>query len=307
MGHGYREYETKLTRAFVTTAGYLVRLLANHKGFFDDCTHIIIDEVHERSVDTDLLCLLTKRLLSTHPNIRLILMSATVAAELYRDYFGISQPPVFVGVRKFPIEITYLEEIPKRLCFSKKETKVIDEIQEKCQSLRCRSPPNLHYMAKLHELAVQIAVRVGKQGSSVLIFVPGIADIVAIMELFEGIERTGLKYKCIPLHSEVPFEEQMSIFKTAEVGEVKIVIGTNAAESSLTIRDIDHVICTRLCKQIIYNEKSHRQMLELSWISQASAQQRAGRTGRVRKGNVYRLYPKTMFENNMAHFELGEM
>ena len=77
MGHGIREYETHNTRAWFVTTGYVVRLLANHPSWFNSHTHLIIDEVHERSIDTDILCLLCRRLLQSHPTIRLVLMSAT--------------------------------------------------------------------------------------------------------------------------------------------------------------------------------------------------------------------------------------
>jgi len=88
---------------------------------------------------------------------------------------------------------------------------------------------------------------------------------------------------------------------------VKIILGTNACESSVTLPDVDHVICLGLCKQIVYNEASHRQMLVPTWISRASATQRAGRTGRVRPGTVYRIYSRETYENYMDAFEPGEM
>ena len=79
----YRE-----TRCHFCTTGYLTRLLAFHPEAFDNHTHLIIDEVHERSVDTDILCLLSKRLLERNKNISLILMSATLAAGIYKTYVG---------------------------------------------------------------------------------------------------------------------------------------------------------------------------------------------------------------------------
>ena len=111
MGHGEREYETEHTRAWFVTTGYLVRLLANHPERFNSVTHLVIDEVHERSVDSDVLCLLCKGLLETNPNIRLVLMSATLAANMYADYFGVSEPPIKVGGRRFPIQEYFIEDL----------------------------------------------------------------------------------------------------------------------------------------------------------------------------------------------------
>jgi ATP-dependent RNA helicase DHX57 len=87
MGHGVRDESDGTCIHFVTT-GYLVRLVAHHPETFSDHTHLIIDEVHERSVDGDLLCLLARRLLTSFPSLRLILMSATVHTALYKNYFA---------------------------------------------------------------------------------------------------------------------------------------------------------------------------------------------------------------------------
>lgn len=78
----------------------------------------------------------------------------------------------------------------------------------------------------------------------------------------------------------------MDVFEKSKENEVKVIIATNAAESSVTLPEVDNVICLGLCKQIAYNEMSHRQMLIPTWISRASATQRAGRTGRLRPGTV---------------------
>lgn len=180
-------------------------------------------------------------------------------------------------------------------------------------------------MEKIYKLATIITSSVGSTGSSVLIFVPGMADIEALTELIDGLRVPNVSFICLPIHSDIPFEEQMLAFNPPQQGEVKVIIATNAAESSLTLPDVDHVICLgwvlladvvyfqiapftqfslcRLCKQIIYNPASHRQMLVPTWISRASATQRAGRTGRVRKGNVYRLYSKNIFQSHMLPFE----
>jgi hypothetical protein len=133
------------------------------------------------------------------------------------------------------------------------------------------------------------------------------AEIIAISELIESYHRAGVRYTCFPIHGDIPFEEQMEAFNAPGIDEVKIIIATNAAESSVTLPNVDHVICLGLCRQIVYNQASHRQMLTPAWISRASATQRAGRTGRVRPGNVYRLYTRRAFEKYLDEFEPGEM
>ena len=94
-------------------------------------------------------------------------------------------------------------------------------------------------MEKLHQLATQIASSVGTHGSSVLIFVPGMSDIESIIEMIERLNIRGVTFICLPIHSDVPFEEQMQAFEPPQDGEVKVIIATNAAESSLTLPDVD--------------------------------------------------------------------
>jgi len=306
MGHGWREYETKDTQVFFVTTGYLVRLLANHPERFDNCTHLVIDEVHERSVDTDILCLLCRRLLDSNKTIRLVLMSATLATKLYKDYFNVLNEPIHVGVRRYPITEYFVEDL-QRFGLPQQEATAALAIQKENETKFCITAPTSNEMKNRFSLAARLSTIVGEPGSSVLIFVPGMAEIVAISELIETYHKAGIKYTCFPIHSDIPFEEQMDAFDAPSENEVKIIIATNAAESSVTLPNVDHVICLGLCRQIVYNQASHRQMLTSAWISRASAIQRAGRTGRVRKGNVYRLYTKKAFDSCLEEFEPGEM
>ena len=306
MGHGWREYETEDTQAYFVTTGYLVRLLANHPERFDQCTHLVIDEVHERSVDTDILCLLCRRLLETNKTIRLVLMSATLATKMYRDYFSVPNEPIHVGVRRYPITEYYVEDL-ERFGLPAQDVKAALAIQKENETKFCLTPPTSVEMQKRFGLTARLATIVGEPGSAVLIFVPGMAEIIAISECIESFHKAGIRYTCFPIHGDIPFEEQMDAFHAPGEDEVKIIIATNAAESSVTLPNVDHVICLGLCRQITYNQASHRQMLTPAWISRASATQRAGRTGRVRPGNVYRLYTKAAFESHMEEFEPGEM
>ncbi len=306
MGHGMKEFETRKTRAWFVTTGYVVRLLANHPGWFDSHTHLIIDEVHERSVDSDILCLLCRRLLHSHPTIRLVLMSATLAADLYSQYFGAPQP-IHVGVRRFPIAEYFVEDLESRLSLSAKHAQYAQDIHDYCTKSRCGAAPPDSIKDKMYHLASQITASVGQHGSSVLIFVAGMSDIESISELIERLNVHNVTFTCFPIHSDIPFEEQMEAFKPPVEGEVKVVIATNAAESSVTLPDVDHVICLGLCKQIVYNKASHRQQLIPTWISRASATQRAGRTGRVRNGNVYHLYSRDAYNDYFDPFEAGEI
>lgn len=307
MGHGWKEYVSKKTQACFVTTGYLVRLLANHPERFDECTHLIIDEVHERSVDTDVLCLLCRRLLETNTRIRLVLMSATLATKMYIDYFEVANEPIYVGTRRFPITEYFVEDLVQ-FKLPKKAMAAAQAIGKEIETKKCIGPPTAVGMSNRVDLAASLATVVGKPGTSVLIFVPGMGEILSITEAIEKLERNDTKkYNCFPIHSDVPFEEQMGAFDEPADDEVKVIIATNAAESSVTLPSVDHVICLGLCRQITYNQSSHRQILLPAWISKASATQRAGRTGRVRPGSVYRLSSRRAFDSYMDEFEPGEM
>ena len=196
-------------------------------------------------------------------------MSATMAAELYSQYFGAPQPPIHVGSRCFPIKEYFVEDLKSLLSLSPKHAKLAQVIYDDCEKNKCGAAPSNANMEKLHRLATLITASVGSHGSSVLIFVPGMSDIESIIELIEKLNRTGVTFICLPIHSDVPFEEQMGewlllvvvyinlpaptehpltfwltgAFEPAGEGEVKVIIATNAAESSLTLPDVDHVIC----------------------------------------------------------------
>ena len=222
-------------RLWFVTTGYLVRLLSNYPEKFNKVSHLIIDEIHERSVDTDILCLLCRRLLTSNQHIRLVLMSATLAAKLYQDYFGIPEEPIKVGARRFPIQEIFVEELQEVLRLPPKEIKAARQIESECRKTKCIAPPSNSAMESLYSLAARIAITVGRPGSSVLVFVPGMRDIEGITEIIEKTYVAGVNYTCIPIHGDIPFEDQMTVFD--ESPEVKIIIATNAAESSITLPD----------------------------------------------------------------------
>jgi HrpA-like RNA helicase len=201
----------------------------------------------------------------------------------------------------------YLDDLSSRFALPSNVKKAVANLATECGKMKCKASPNAQQMEKLHMIACHLAMVIGKPGSSVLIFVPGMMDIVSIAESIDKLYVPGVRFTSFPIHSDIPFEDQMSVFAPTEPDEIKIIIATNAAESSVTLPDVDHVICLGLCKQILYNQLSHRQILTPTWISKASATQRAGRTGRLRPGTCYRLYTRQNFQEHMAEFEPGEM
>ncbi|KAH8065357.1 hypothetical protein JL721_8316 [Aureococcus anophagefferens] len=248
--HGERN-ETKRTRLWFCTTGYLVRLVASYPGALANHTHLIIDEVHERSVDTEILVLLARRLVESHPSLKLVLMSATVCVDLYAGYFDVdvARAAIHVGARRYPADIFYARRRRSRPAAAVRRGQA--RAQETAPSTPGRrdKTPNQSTQHKV------------------------VAEIVA---------------------PDVPFEDQLAVFGRARARSR--ILATNAAESGVTIPDCDHVIDLGLAKQIVYNAASHRSLLSQAWISKSSAVQRAGRTGRVRPGHVYRLYAKERYD-----------
>lgn len=317
MGQGVRE-ENDQTKIWFVTSGYLVQYLS-HTIQSQSLTHLIIDEVHERSLDGDLCCYLARQLSLKNPHLRIVLMSATLDANLYRDYFTEYQQQIddidndiscevetlFVGVKRFPIEIYYIEELLVPTSMSNNESNdKIRNLLQCCETLtqnENKIPPP-HFIKLQYEVAIHIIRTIPNLGTAVLVFVAGIADIDYFVDYFEGLER----YNVICVHSQIPLEEQEAIFQPALPSEIKVIIATNAAESSITLPDVETVICLGYEKLLTYNDKYHRVELIPNMISQASAKQRAGRTGRVGPGQVFRLYTKTLFESFREHSE-GEV
>ncbi|KAH8071535.1 hypothetical protein JL720_11420 [Aureococcus anophagefferens] len=298
LGHGERN-ETKRTRLWFCTTGYLVRLVASYPGALANHTHLIIDEVHERSVDTEILVLLARRLVESHPSLKLVLMSATVCVDLYAGYFDVdvARAAIHVGARRYPVDIFYADDVAERLRLPRSAAgKLAQETAPSTPGRRDKTPNQ----STQHKVVAEIVRAVGTAGSSVLVFVAGMADILELTEKVDALNVTGrargLTYVTTPIHSDVPFEDQLAVFSGAGAGTVRVILATNAAESGVTIPDCDHVIDLGLAKQIVYNAASHRSLLSQAWISKSSAVQRAGRTGRVRPGHVYRLYAKERYD-----------
>ena len=303
LGHGERS-ETRSTRLWFCTTGYLVRLVASNPAALAGHTHLVIDEVHERSVDTEILCLLARRLVEAHPRLRLVLMSATACVELYAGYFRCDPAAaIHVGARRYPVAILYADDVAGALRLppgnaAKLAAGTAPDPRRRGDDAR---PPNGPLQ---HRVAVEIIRAVGVAGSSILVFVAGMADILDLTDkvaALNDLARGPPTFATAPIHSDVPLEDQLAVFSAAEGGVVRVILATNAAESGVTIPDCDVVIDLGTAKEISYNSASHRSVLAQAWISKSSAIQRAGRTGRVRPGAVYRLYARGRFDAFPAH------
>jgi HrpA-like RNA helicase len=156
--------------------------------------------------------------------------------QLYSQYFGTPEPPIHVGVRRFPINEYFVEDLSSLISLQVKERKLANQIFEDCEKAKCMSAPSQPNMEKLYKMAAHITAHVARMntGSSVLIFVPGLSDIESISELIEALNVQGVSFSCLPIHSDVPFEDQIKVRLWVHTLEHRLLI-LNALAPRLSI------------------------------------------------------------------------
>jgi ATP-dependent RNA helicase DHX57 len=292
------------------TPGLLLRRAMNDP-MFQDVTHMVIDEVHERNADIDLLLALTKRAVKRRinheslPPLRVVLMSATVDSTVWESYFDDEQVAIVdvPETRQFPIDMVHLDD-PN---FPAKHIKSI-------QMLRKGQVQPIEYDETLcqatAELASTLFNEIHQADGSILCFLPGMEEIRHVDSLLRKQSR-GKQPIVRYLHSSLSSREQAKVFEPGP----KIILSTNLAETSVTIPDVKVVIDTGRERQHSLLESSSPEasvtvvgsQLATVNISQASAKQRAGRAGRVSAGTCYRLYTRRQLETDFVPYTLPEM
>ncbi|UCE43250.1 MAG: ATP-dependent RNA helicase HrpA [Candidatus Aminicenantes bacterium] len=230
---------------------------------------LIIDEAHERSLNIDFLLGITRTLLETRPDLKLIITSATLDTEKFCRAFP-NAPLIEVSGRQYPVDVEYR---PAET-FSKKSE-------------------GLDYV----DLAVEAVhyIKQKKKPGDILVFMPTEQDILETCERLEGRKYVGTAI--LPLYARLPGTQQGKVY---HVKGPKIVVATNVAETSLTIPGIRYVVDTGLARISQYQPGTQINSLPISPISQSSADQRKGRCGRVEHGVCIRLYSEKEFEIRQA-------
>eukprot|EP00435_Cladocopium_sp_Y103_P018188 s2182_g4.t1 len=254
----------------------------------EQCNIVIVDEVHERDLLTDFLLILLRELLPSRPDMRLLLMSATLDVTSFSEYFNC--PALQVQSESlFPVEEIHLEDpffqdfvFTNALLSSEKQSRSNPEDNdgdmEKCLDIMDSS---------ICSVVEEMSQRNSSDVGSILCFLPGWWEIRQMEErLAQGDQAS--KIWAIPLHSTLPKERQQQVFRKPPKGKVKVILGTNIAESSVTIGDVEVVIDSGLQRELTYDPKRRLSSLDTVWVSQSGAVQRRGRAGRVRQGRLLR-------------------
>jgi len=231
---------------------------------------MMVDEAHERTLHTDVLFGLVKDVARFRPDLKLLISSATLDAEKFSAYFD--GAPIFrIPGRRYPVDILYTKA------------------------------PEADYLQAAVVTVLQ--VHASQPPGDVLVFLTGQDEIEAAEELLRSRARaagSALGELIIaPIYANLPSEMQAKIFEPTPKGARKVVLATNIAETSLTIDGITYVVDPGFCKQSAYNPRSGMSSLVVTPVSQASAQQRAGRAGRTAPGKCFRLFTAWSFQHEL--------
>lgn len=310
------------TRLAFVTNGIALRMLEGNA--LDEVTHIVVDEVHERSIESDFLLIVLKSLLQERKDLKVILMSATLDAEKISTFFG-GCPCLAVPGRTFPVRVNYLEdavelaewsvdesspyavrryakgagkdlelhdesedEDPTRLSAAKYSEKTVSTVN----LLDTRQIP-YDLIIRLLEKMCFDTPELRNFSAATLVFMPGLAEIRKLNDLLCSHPAFGSQdFVVYPLHSSISSEGQSAVFDVPSPGIRKIVIATNIAETGVTIPDITCVIDSGKHREMRYDEKRQLSRLVETYIAKSNAKQRRGRAGRVREGLAYHLFTK---------------
>ncbi len=345
-----------------STVGYQIRLeskLPREKGSILYCTtgcvlqwmrenptldgisHIILDEIHERDILSDFLITVLKDLLPERSDLKVVLMSATLNADLFSRYF-FNCPKIEIPGFTFPVKEFYLEDVlemtgfriedresqapaPKWHRFTSRgrekvarrdhyEDFIAPFVRDLESSGKYSRPTIMSLRSQQceetnHELIASLVGYIdAREGEgAILVFLPGWEDISKVNKLLTEDSKYKLnRCRIYPLHSLMPTANQREIFLRPPRGLRKIVIATNIAETSITIDDVVFVVDCGKIKMSNFDVEANIATLKPEWVSLANARQRRGRAGRVQPGICYHLYTRAR-EMTLDQFVVPEM
>ncbi|MFC3852870.1 ATP-dependent RNA helicase HrpA [Salinispirillum marinum] len=260
---------TPVTQIKLMTDGILLAETQNDP-FLNKYDTLIIDEAHERSLNIDFLLGYINRLLPKRPDLKVIITSATIDVERFSAHFN--QAPVFeVSGRTYPVDILYRPPIEHEDYAAGGPEAILAAVEE--------------------ILAMERAGQTPQTGGDMLVFLPGERDIRETAKVLRDADLAHLDV--LPLYARLSAADQQKVFSAGK-GR-RVVLSTNVAETSITVPGIHYVIDTGVARISRYSYKSKVQRLPIEPISQASANQRAGRCGRIAPGVCIRLYAEDDF------------
>uniref|UniRef100_A0A8C7JP73 ATP-dependent DNA/RNA helicase DHX36 n=1 Tax=Oncorhynchus kisutch TaxID=8019 RepID=A0A8C7JP73_ONCKI len=288
-------------------------------------SHLVLDEIHERNLHSDVLLIIVKDLLRVRQDLKVILMSATLNAEKFSKYFN-NCPMIHIPGMTFPVQEFLLEDVLEMIRYrpqkkeqrprwkrgfmqgqnsrpekDQKEAEYKESWPCYARTLRDKySDRTIDVLEMMDdddkidlELIVQLIrhIVLSQEEGAILVFLPGWDNISGLNDLLMAQQMfKSDRFVIIPLHSLMPTVTQTSVFKRPPPGVRKIVIATNIAETSITIDDVVFVIDGGKIKETHFDTQNNISTMTAEWVSLANAKQRRGRAGRVCPGKCYHLY-----------------
>ncbi|KAJ2785662.1 helicase [Coemansia interrupta] len=329
------------TRLLFCTTGVLLRMLHDDAAL-RGVTHVICDEVHERSVDSDVLLALLRQALERNGALRVVLMSATAQSDVFAAYFG-GAPAVDIPGRTFPVQDVFVEDLVRaagaehvfgaalvgraraRLAHARSSAdaaekdaawlrRVAELTAAGCDDAQAAGMAlwDERFGGAANAAAVDVAVaaaavrhidRTADAGRAVLVFMPGVAEIRACIDALL-VDGGGASLAPMALHAGLAAAEQRRVFARPSDGRRKVVVATNIAETSITIDDIGFVVDCGRVRETVRDAASGISRLATRFCSHAAATQRRGRAGRVAAGTCIRVYTRATLRQAMP--EHGE-
>ncbi|NXE23723.1 DHX36 helicase, partial [Ardeotis kori] len=306
------------------TTGIVLQWLQSDK-HLSSISHVVLDEIHERNLQSDVLMSIIKDLLNIRLDLKVILMSATLNAEKFSEYFD-NCPMIHIPGFTFPVVEYLLEDVIEKLRYTPENTDrrprwkkgfmqghvSRPEKEEKEEIYRERWPDYLRQLrGRLYSASTIDALEMmdddkvdldliaalirhivlEEEDGAILVFLPGWDNISTLHDLLMSqVMFKSDRFIIIPLHSLMPTVNQTQVFKKTPPGVRKIVIATNIAETSITIDDVVFVIDGGKIKETHFDTQNNISTMAAEWVSKANAKQRKGRAGRVQPGHCYHLY-----------------
>ncbi|NXI19771.1 DHX36 helicase, partial [Irena cyanogastra] len=307
------------------TTGIVLQWLQSDK-HLSSISHVVLDEIHERNLQSDVLMSIIKDLLNVRLDLKVILMSATLNAEKFSEYFD-HCPMIHIPGFTFPVVEYLLEDVIEKLrqVYTPEKTDrrlhwrkgfmqghvSRPEKEEKEEIYRQQWPGYLRQLQGRYSASTINALEMmdddkvdldlvaalirhivlEEEDGAILVFLPGWDNISTLHELLMSqVMFKSDRFIIIPLHSLMPTVNQTQVFKKTPPGVRKIVIATNIAETSITIDDVVFVIDGGKIKETHFDTQNNISTMAAEWVSKANAKQRKGRAGRVQPGHCYHLY-----------------
>ncbi|KAJ2742304.1 Pre-mRNA-splicing factor ATP-dependent RNA helicase PRP16 [Coemansia sp. BCRC 34301] len=270
----FEDCTSRQTRLKYMTDGVLLRETLTRRDLAQ-YTAIIMDEAHERTLNTDVLLGLLKQIVATRRDLKIIVTSATMNAQRFSDFFG--NAPVFtIPGRTFPVDVMF-----------------------------SKSPCEDYVDSAVRQV---MTIHLSQSDGDILVFMTGQEDIETCCETLR--ERLAAiddakPLSVLPIYSQLPADLQAKIFEPSPTR--KVVVATNIAETSLTVDGVKYVVDCGYYKLKVYNPRIGMDSLQITPISQANANQRSGRAGRTGPGVAYRLYTERAYTHEMYPSPIPEI